>query len=100
LSDCAVCSAWGGISDGAMGPPLVGGHSKSRSTPEAARLAVKIAFAFKWFHARREVGDLPEEPRRGGPGDENVRQVSVCRHGGAARRYGTARRIPRGGRDG
>jgi len=64
-----------------MDPSLVGLHSNLRSNPEAARPAVKISSAVKWFHARLEVCDLREEPRRGGRGDENNRQVSRYRHG-------------------
>jgi hypothetical protein len=54
----------------------------------------------KGFHARREVCDRRAKPRRGGRGDENNSTVSGCRHGGTARRYGSARGLPHGGRDG
>jgi hypothetical protein len=47
-----------------MDPSLVGLHSNSRSNPEASRPAVNISSEVKWFHARREVCDLREEPRR------------------------------------
>jgi hypothetical protein len=67
-----------------MDPSLVGLHSNSRSNAEEARPAVNISSAVKWFHARREVSDLREEPRRGGRDDENNRQVSRCRHGATA----------------
>jgi hypothetical protein len=65
---------------------LVGLHSNSCSIPEASWPAVNISSAGTWFQARREVCTLREDPRRGGRGDENIRQVSICRHGAAARR--------------
>src|SRR5919197_5193715 len=68
------------------GLPLVGLHSNLCSIPEASWPALNISSAGTWFQARREVCTLREDPRRGGRGDENIRQVSICRHGAAARR--------------
>ena len=49
-----------------MDPSVVGLQGNSRANPEASRPAVNISSAVKWFHARREVCDLREEPRRSG----------------------------------
>jgi hypothetical protein len=46
------------------------------------------------------VGARRAAPRRGGRGDANTATVSRCRHGGGARRYGSARGLPHDGRDG
>jgi hypothetical protein len=88
----------GGTSDGALAPSLVGLHSKSRSIPEAARPAVQIASAGKWFRARQ--GAMISGRTRGTVGGV-TKMFDRCRYAvTAAPHNGTARRLPHGGRDG
>jgi hypothetical protein len=88
LDMCPILNLREGTHNGAAYLLLVGLSSKPRSISEASQDKVKIPPEFKWFHVRQEVRDRREAPRRGASGDENARQVSICRHTAAARHSG------------